>query len=132
MSAGLGTVAGTLPLPAVIERVVLIKLKPEFSTDEQRAQVMAATTETLPGAVGVLDLRVAVPADERTRREWDLCIEVVFDDLEAVERYRVDKVHRAYVDVFLRPMMEKIRAYNFERPGAQPEHEPEHEPEHSH
>ena len=99
----------------MIERVVFIKLKSEFATDETRAQVAQTTATTLPGAVGVRDLRVATPADERTRRSWDLCIEVVFDDLEAVERYRTDPVHRKYVDVFLRPMMEKIRVYNFER-----------------
>ena len=100
----------------MIERVVLIKLKPEFSSDDQREAVRAATLQTLPQAQGVVALRVAVPADERTRREWDLCIQVVLPDLQTVEQYRVDKVHRAYVDVFLRPMMAKIRAYNFERP----------------
>ncbi len=99
----------------MIERVVLIKFKPELATDETRAQVAETTATTLPDAAGVRDLRVASPADERTRRTWDLCIEVVFDDLEAVERYRTDAVHRKYVDVFLRPMMEKIRVYNFER-----------------
>jgi hypothetical protein len=39
----------------------------------------------------------------------------VLDDLDAVERYRVDPVHRAYSDVFLRPMMARIRVYAFER-----------------
>ncbi len=99
----------------MIERVVLIKLKPEFATDEQRAQVAATTASTLPDAQGVIEVRVGSPADERTRREWDLCIEVVLPDMQTVERYRTDKVHRAYVDVFLRPMMEKIRVLNFER-----------------
>ena len=58
---------------------------------------------------------MCVPADPRTRREWDLCLEVVLDDVDAVERYRIDPVHRAYADVFLRPMQERIRVYNFER-----------------
>lgn len=99
----------------VIERVVLIKLKPEYATDEQRAAVAEVTRTTLPGAHGVRALRVCVPADPRTRREWDLCLEVVLDDVDAVERYRTDPVHRAYADVFLRPMQERIRVYNFER-----------------
>jgi hypothetical protein len=99
----------------VIERVVLIKLKPEYATDEQRAAVAEATSTTLPGAQGVRALRVCTAADSRTRREWDVCIEVVLDDLDAVERYRVDPVHRAYSDVFLRPMLARIRVYNFER-----------------
>lgn len=101
----------------MIERVVLVKLKPEYATDEQRAAVVDATTATLPKAEGVRALRVATAADDRTRREWDICIEVVLDDLTAVERYRTDRVHRAYVDVFLRPMLARIHVYNFERPG---------------
>jgi hypothetical protein len=102
----------------VIERVVLIKLKAEYATDEQRAAVAEATATMLPGAEGVRALRVGTPADARSRREWDLCIEVVLDDLDAVERYRVDEVHRAYVDVYLRPMLQTIRVYNFERYGS--------------
>lgn len=99
----------------MIERVVFIKLKPAYATDEQRADVARTTETTLAAAEGVRALRVARAADPRTRREWDLCIEVVLDDLDAVERYRVDRVHRAYVDVFLKPMLAKIRVYNFER-----------------
>jgi len=99
----------------VIERVVLIKLKPEYATDDQRAAIVEGTVTTLGKADGVRALRVSAAADARTRREWDVCIQVVFDDLDAVERYRVDPVHRAYTDVFLRPMLGKIRVYNFER-----------------
>lgn len=110
----------TLPCWDVIERVVLIKLKPEYATDEQRRAIAQATLTTLPDAQGVRALRVATAADARTRREWDVCIEVVLDDIDAVERYRVDPVHRAYADVFLAPMKQKIHVYNFERhePGA--------------
>ena len=99
----------------MIERVVLVKLKREHATDEQRAEIARTTLTTLREAEGVRALRVGTPADGRTRGEWDLCIEVVLDDLAAVERYRVDRVHRAYADVFLKPMQEKIRVYNFER-----------------
>lgn len=99
----------------MIERVVLIKLEPEYATDEERARIAEATLSTLPDAEGVRALRVCTAADGRTRRDWDICIEVVLDDLDAVERYRVDPVHRAYADVFLRPMQAKIRVYNFER-----------------
>ena len=42
-------------------------------------------------------------------------IEVVLDDIDAVERYRVDPVHRAYADEFLAPLRSKIYVYNFER-----------------
>jgi hypothetical protein len=99
----------------MIERVVLIKLKPEFATQAQRAAVVETTRTTLPDAEGVRALRVATAADSRTKRDWDVCIEVVLDDLDAVERYRVDRVHREYADVFLKPMLAKIHVYNFER-----------------
>jgi hypothetical protein len=100
---------------AVIERVVLIKLKPAFATDEHRAEIAATTTTTLPEAEGVRALRIGTPADGRTRRDWDLCLQVVLDDVDAVERYRVDPVHRAYADEYLKPMMQKIHVFNFER-----------------
>ncbi|MBL8945696.1 MAG: Dabb family protein [Myxococcales bacterium] len=99
----------------MIERVVLIKLKPEYATDEHRRAIAATTATTLPGAQGVRAVRVAVAADGRTRREWDVCIEVVLDDIEAVERYRIDPVHRAYADDYLAPFKQKIHVYNFER-----------------
>ena len=99
----------------MIERVVLIKLKPEYATEAQRAAVVETTRTTLPQAEGVRALRVAMAADARTKREWDVCIEVVLDDLDAVERYSVDRLHRAYGDVFLKPMLATIRVYNFER-----------------
>jgi hypothetical protein len=99
----------------MIERVVLIKLKPEYATDEHRRAIAQSTATMLPGAEGVRALRVAVAADSRTRREWDVCIEVVLDDIEAVERYRLDPVHRSYADEYLAPFKQKIHVYNFER-----------------
>lgn len=102
----------------MIERVVLIKLKPEYATDDRLAEIAQTTLTTLRDAEGVRALRVATAADARTRRDWHICIEVVLDDLDAVERYRVDRVHRAYADVFLKPMLARIYVYNFERHDA--------------
>jgi len=99
----------------MIERVVLVKLKSEHTGAEELAAIVETTATTLLEAAGVRALRVCTAADARTRSEWDLCIEVVLDDVAAVERYRVDPVHRAYADVFLKPLQAKIRVYNFER-----------------
>lgn len=101
----------------MIQRVVCVKLKDDYRSDEDRVRVADETRRVLPGAAGVRDLVVGVPADERSRREWDLCILVRFDRLEDVEVYRADRVHRAYVDVFLKPILERIRVWNFEVPG---------------
>lgn len=94
---------------------MLIKLKAAYANPEQRAAIAEATASMLPKAEGVRALRIGTPADGRTRRDWDLCLQVVLDDIEAVERYRVDAVHREYADVYLKPMMEKIHVFNFER-----------------
>jgi hypothetical protein len=96
----------------MIERVVMIRLDAAFR--DQLPEVVAATREVLAPIPGVRALRVGVPADDRTTRDWDVCIEVRFDDLAAVEVYRAHQRHRNYVEVFLRPMLERIRVWNFE------------------
>lgn len=97
----------------MIERVVLVKLRPEYREAEDLAKIVAQTREVLEAIPEVRALRVGLAANERTEGAYQLCIEVQLDDLEAVERYRAHPAHRAYVDVFLRPMMDGIRAYDF-------------------
>ena len=98
----------------MIQRVVAIKLKDAYSNDADRQAVARHTLEVLTPIPEVLHLDVATPGDERCRASWDLCILVRLEDLDAVERYRVDKTHRAYADVFLKPMLEVIKVWNFE------------------
>jgi hypothetical protein len=96
----------------MIERVVMVRLRPDYRA---KAELVAAHTREVLGAIAeVRAIQVGLPADPRTRREWDLAILLRFDDLESVERYRAGDVHRAYVDVYLRPMLESIRVWNFE------------------
>ena len=84
----------------MIQRVVLVKLKKSHASDAERDQVAQHTREVLASIPLVKSLTVGVAADGRSRREWDLTILVRFDDLEAVESYRTERTHRAYVDVF--------------------------------
>lgn len=98
----------------MIQRVVTVKLNDEFATDAIRARIAEETPDVLRQAHGVLDVRVGVPSDSRTRREWDLCILVRFASQEDVDQYRDDPVHRAYADDFLAPMQKSIRVWNFE------------------
>ncbi len=100
-------------LNPMIERVVLVRLKPEYRAEVRT--VAAHTEEVLAEAIGVRAVRVAVAADTRTHETWDLVLQLQFDDLPAVERYRRDPRHRKYVDVYLRPLLAAIRAFNFER-----------------
>ncbi|MCA9649854.1 MAG: Dabb family protein [Myxococcales bacterium] len=98
----------------MIERVVLVKLRPEYRGAEDLAKIADQTRQVLATIPEVKALRVGLPATPRTEGAYQILIEVRLDDLEAVERYRAHPAHRAYVDVFLRPMMEGIRAYDFD------------------
>ena len=98
----------------MIQRVVVIKLKDAYANEADRAEVARYTKDVLAPIEGVRHLDVATPGDARCEHSWDLCILVRFDDLDAVEAYRLDAAHRAYVDVFLEPMLEVIRVWNFD------------------
>ena len=96
----------------MVERIVLIRLKPEVRGEAKT--VASHTQEVLADAVGVRHVHTAVASDERTRTLWDLMIALRFDDLAAVERYRADPRHRKYLEVYLRPLLDSIRAFNFD------------------
>lgn len=98
----------------MIQRVVAIKLKDTYSNDEDRLSAARHTKEVLSEVPEVRHLEVATPGDDRCEASWDLCILLRFDDIGAVERYRADRRHRAYVDVFLKPMLDVIKVWNFE------------------
>lgn len=98
----------------MIQRVVVIKLKDEYCNDEDRAAAAAYSREVLATVPGVVGLSVGTPGDAPTLRSWDLMLLLRFDDIDAVESYRAHPVHRKYVDVFLKPMLEVIKVWNFE------------------
>ena len=98
----------------MIQRVVAIKLKDAYAHDADRAQVAAASREVLGAVPTVRTIEVATPADAATTKSWDLLLLLQFDDLDGVEAYRAHPNHRRYVDVFLRPMLEVIKVWNFE------------------
>ncbi|MEM7204509.1 MAG: Dabb family protein [Planctomycetota bacterium] len=98
----------------MIQRVVAVKLKASYRDASTLQSIAAETVRVLGQAVGVLDVRVGLPGDLRTGREWDLCIFVQLASMEDVETYRVDPVHRAYADTFLAPLRTQIRVWNFE------------------
>jgi Stress responsive A/B Barrel Domain len=98
----------------MIQRVVAIKLKPAYSNAADRAQAAAASREVLGAIPGVRALDVGLPADVAAEKSWDLLLLLRFDDLDAVEAYRAHANHRRYMDVFLRPMLDVIKVWNFE------------------
>ncbi|MFW5921255.1 MAG: Dabb family protein [Polyangiales bacterium] len=98
----------------MIERIVLFKLSDEWATDEGRGEVAACSREVLAKVPGVRSLSVGVPADEAAARSWDLSIVLRFDSNDDVEKYRVHPDHRAYVDEYMKPKMEVVKAWNFD------------------
>jgi len=98
----------------VIERVVLIKLQAASADHEQRGEIARHSREALLGVPGVRGVTVALAADERAAADWDLCLTVRFDTIEDIPGYVAHPLHRAYVDDYLRPRVEFIKAWNFE------------------
>ena len=103
----------------MIQRVVAIKLKDAYANGQDRAAAAARTREVLVTVPGVRHIEVGLPGDSKTASSWDILILLRFDDMDAVEAYRAHPIHRKYVDVFLRPMLEIIKVWNFAVCGAE-------------
>lgn len=102
----------------MVERIVLIKLNPDLSTPEGRADVAAQSRRDLLAVPGVRGVRAGVAADDTSARSWDVSLVVRFDAIADVEPYLRHPQHRAYVDEYLAPRMTFIKAWNFEVPEA--------------
>ncbi|MCA9547875.1 MAG: Dabb family protein [Myxococcales bacterium] len=99
-----------------VDRIVLVKLDGPYATPAGRAEVAAHTRTVFAKLPGVTDLRVGVPADDAAEKSWDLSITVRFARLADVDAYRVHPDHRTYVDEYLAPRMQVLKAWNFELP----------------
>lgn len=97
----------------MIERIVLLKLKPEHATDEVRQRIAEATHRLLPTVPGVTSVAVIHAADEATAQSWDVCLKVGFARIEDVAAYLPHPIHRAYVDEHLVPVVAGKSALNF-------------------
>lgn len=95
-----------------IVRHAYIRLKPEHQS-ESAVQAVVEASRPLADLPDVRAFAIVLPADDHARAAWDLALVVTFDDLTAFERYRVDPVHRHYVDEFLSPRLAVIKAWNF-------------------
>lgn len=99
----------------MIDRYVFVRLAEGYAGE--RDAMAAYSAEVLGEVPGVLGVSVGTPADEHAAAAWDLCMVVRFASLADVEAYRVHPAHRRYVDEYLRPRMQVIKAWNFESPG---------------
>lgn len=98
----------------MIQRVVLIQMKPSHRSDAKLREVARKALEVLPHAARVMDVKVQIASDERTRDEWDICILVRFASMQDPAVYKVDPIHRSFADIYLKPLRERIFVYHFE------------------
>ncbi|MEE4272138.1 MAG: Dabb family protein [Thermoanaerobaculales bacterium] len=98
----------------MIERIVLLRMSEEFTSDEALAEVAERSREVLPALPGVLECHVGLAADESTTASWHVVLVLRFASADAIPPYAAHPDHRAYVDEFLRPRLASIAAHNFE------------------
>ncbi|MFW6049901.1 MAG: Dabb family protein [Myxococcota bacterium] len=98
----------------MIERIVLFKLKDEHATEAGRREVAEHSRRVLARLDRVVGLSVGVPADDASEKSWDVSIVVRFRSMDDVRAYLVDPAHRRYVDEYMKPRMEVVKAWNFE------------------
>lgn len=98
----------------MIDRYVFVKLTEAHAEPAARAEIADHTRRVLAAIPGIIRVTVGTPADEAAVKSWDLSIVVRLRDLDDVEAYRVHPEHRVFVDDYLAPRMQVIKAWNFE------------------
>lgn len=98
----------------MIERIVLLKMKEEFATEEALEELVEHSREVLPKLPGVVGCSVGLAADEKSGEQWHISLVVRFESLAELPAFADHPDHRSYVDDFIRPRLESIAAFNFE------------------
>lgn len=98
----------------MIERIHLLKLKPEHATARARREVVDRALTVLAAVPGVLHVAAGVPADPECETSWDIFIAVRFASVREIEAYRVHPEHRRFVDEFLAPRTDVKKGWNFD------------------
>jgi hypothetical protein len=97
----------------MIERMVFVRLKKEHRTDERRAEIASHSQKTLQAVPQVRAIRVTTAVDDKTRQDWDILLAIHLDTIEDLEPFRLDPIHRNYVDNYLKPKVAQIKGWNF-------------------
>jgi len=97
----------------MIERIVLFKLKDQYSNEASRSEFAERTRADLGALKNVQAVSVGIPADEASEASWDISIVVRFETMDDLDRYIHDPDHRAYVDDFTAPRIQVRKAWNF-------------------
>lgn len=98
----------------MIERVHLLKLKPEHADPRTRREIVERAVAVLAGVPGVLGVTAGGPADADTEKSWDVFITVRFGEVADIEPYRVHPEHRRFVDEYLAGLVDVKKGWNFD------------------
>jgi hypothetical protein len=88
-------------------------LKDEYRTDTKRAEIASHSESTLREVPQVREIRVVTALDDKTREDWDMLLAIRLDGIEDLEPFRVNPIHREYVDSYLKPKIAQIKGWNF-------------------
>ncbi|MBC8871902.1 MAG: Dabb family protein [Planctomycetes bacterium] len=97
----------------MIDRMVFVRFKEEYRTDTKRAEIASHSENTLRAVPQVRAIRVATALDDKTRQDWDMLLAIRLDSIEDLEPFRLNPIHREYVDNYLKPKMAQIKGWNF-------------------
>jgi hypothetical protein len=97
----------------MIDRIVLVRLKDEYRTETKRAEIASHSENTLWEVPQVREIRVATALDDKTREDWDMLLTIRLDAIEDLEPFRLNPIHREYVDNYLKPKIIQIKGWNF-------------------
>ena len=97
----------------MITRNVFMKFKDDFQNESEVETICRETMRVFEDLDMVRDFKLERPADELSKKAWDLSLTVFFENNKAVKQYTLDQAHRQYVHDFLRPRLEVIKAWNF-------------------
>lgn len=97
----------------MIQRHVYLRLAHTHSGANSVSEV-AQRSRKLAEIPEVKRVQIGMPVDDVSCTAWELCLILDFDSMADIEAYIEHPLHRAYVDEYLKPRLQVIKAWNFE------------------
>ncbi len=94
----------------MLTHIVLYKLKPSVTKEQMEALLREARTR-LPQVKGVANLKAGTSVYEED--PYRCALVMYFDDVAALERYRVHPVHVRFVEEVVNPIVDEVRRLDF-------------------
>ena len=101
----------------MIRRFVFFRFLKPYRTKEAMAEIISRSHAVLDGSADVVSYEIGTAADPKSLAAWDVSITATFVDHQSLEAYIAHPTHRAYVDEFIKPRLEVIKAWNFRGEG---------------